>query len=35
MLQGMNLSQQVAPVVILFAWLVVPFMVSLRIFRWR
>ena len=35
MLQGMNLSQMVAPVAILFAWLVVPFMVSLRIFRWK
>jgi len=35
MLQGMNLSQQVAPVAILFAWLVVPFMVSLGIFRWK
>jgi ABC-type multidrug transport system permease subunit len=35
MLQGMNLSQQVAPVAILFAWLVIPFMVSLRIFRWK
>jgi ABC-type multidrug transport system permease subunit len=33
--QGMNLGQQVAPVAILFAWLVVPFMVSLRIFRWK
>ena len=35
MLQGMNLGQQVAPVAILFAWLVAPFMVSLRIFRWK
>jgi len=35
MLQGMNLGQLVIPVEILFAWLVVPFAVSLRIFRWR
>jgi ABC-type multidrug transport system permease subunit len=35
MLQGMNLGQMAAPVAILFAWLVAPFMVSLRIFRWR
>jgi ABC-2 type transport system permease protein len=35
MLQGMNLGQLVIPVGILFAWLVVPFAVSLRIFRWR
>lgn len=35
MLQGMNLGQLVAPVGILIAWLVVPFAISLRIFRWR
>jgi ABC transporter DrrB family efflux protein len=35
MLQGMNLGQLVAQVGILLAWLVVPFAVSLRIFRWR
>jgi ABC-type multidrug transport system permease subunit len=35
MLQGMHLGQLAAPVVILLAWLVVPFAVSLRIFRWR
>jgi ABC-2 type transport system permease protein len=35
MLQGMNLGQMVAPVAILLAWLVVPFAVALRIFRWR
>ena len=35
MLQGMNLGQMVAPVAILLAWLVVPFVVALRIFRWR
>jgi ABC-type multidrug transport system permease subunit len=35
MLQGMNLGQMIAPVGILLAWIVVPFAVSLRIFRWR
>jgi ABC-2 type transport system permease protein len=35
MLQGMNLGQLVAPVTILLAWLCVPFVVALRIFRWR
>jgi len=35
MLQGMNLGQLATPVAILLAWLVVPFAVSLRIFRWR
>ncbi len=35
MLQGMNLGQLIAPVGILLAWLVVPFAVSLRIFKWR
>jgi ABC-2 type transport system permease protein len=35
MLQGMNLGQLIAPLGILLAWLVVPFAVSLRIFRWR
>jgi ABC-type multidrug transport system permease subunit len=35
MLQGLNLAQLAAPVGILIAWLVVPFAVSLRIFRWR
>jgi ABC-2 type transport system permease protein len=35
MLQGMNLSQQTAQVAILLAWLVVPFVIALRIFRWR
>ncbi len=35
MLEGMTLSHLAAPVAILVAWLVVPFMVSLRIFRWR
>jgi ABC-2 type transport system permease protein len=35
MLQGMSLGQLAAPVGILVVWLVVPFAVSLRIFRWR
>ena len=35
MLQGINLVQLAVPVAILAAWLVVPFAVSLRIFRWR
>jgi len=35
MLQGMNLGQLALQVGILMAWLVVPFAVSLRIFRWR
>jgi ABC-2 type transport system permease protein len=35
MLQGMNLGQLIAPMAILLAWLVVPFAVSLRIFRWK
>jgi len=35
MLQGMNLGQLAAPIAILLAWLIVPFAVSLRIFRWR
>ena len=35
MLQGMELSHMLLPVVTLLAWFVVPFTVSLRIFRWR
>ncbi len=35
MLQGMSLGQLAAPIGILAVWLVVPFAVSLRIFRWR
>jgi ABC-type multidrug transport system permease subunit len=35
MLQGMTLSQLTVPVEILATWLVVAFVVSLRIFRWR
>ncbi len=35
MLQGMNLMQQTTQIAILLAWLVVPFVIALRIFRWR
>jgi hypothetical protein len=35
MLQGVGLNHLVTPVAILLAWLVVPFAVALRIFRWR
>lgn len=35
MLQGVHLTQMMVPVGILAAWFVVPFAVSLRIFRWR
>jgi ABC-type multidrug transport system permease subunit len=35
MLQGMSLGQMMPQVGILAAWFVVPFAVSLRIFRWR
>jgi ABC-type multidrug transport system permease subunit len=35
MLQGMNLAQQTTQIAILLAWLVVPFVIALRIFRWR
>jgi ABC-type polysaccharide/polyol phosphate export permease len=35
MLQGMSLNQMTLPVAVLLAWLIVPFAVSLRIFRWR
>jgi ABC-type multidrug transport system permease subunit len=35
MLQGMPLSNMMAPLAILLAWFVLPFAVSLRIFRWR
>ena len=35
MLQGMNLGQLLPQVAILLAWLIVPFLISLRIFRWR
>ncbi len=35
MLQGMNLAQLIMPMVILLTWLVMSFVVALRIFRWR
>lgn len=35
MLQGTSMGHEMAPVAILLAWLVVPFMVSVWIFRWR
>jgi ABC-type multidrug transport system permease subunit len=35
MLQGMHLAQLLLPIGILLAWFVVPFAVSLRIFRWK
>jgi len=35
MLQGQSMSQMITPIAILLAWLVVPFAVSLKIFRWR
>ncbi len=35
MLQGVGLNQLVTPVVILLVWLVAPFAVALKIFRWR
>jgi ABC-type multidrug transport system permease subunit len=35
MLQGMHLNQLVTPIAILLAWLIVPFAISLRIFRWK
>ena len=35
MLQGLTLPQLAVPVMTLLAWLVIPFFVALRIFRWR
>jgi ABC-2 type transport system permease protein len=35
MLQGLSLPQLAVPVLTLLAWLVIPFFVALRIFRWR
>ncbi len=35
MLEGTHMGAMTAPLAILLAWLVVPFAVSLRIFRWR
>jgi ABC-2 type transport system permease protein len=35
MLQGQSLSQMIWPIAILLCWLVIPFTVALKIFRWR
>ncbi len=35
MLQGMNLGQEAVPLAILVGWAVVPFAISVRIFRWK
>jgi ABC-type multidrug transport system permease subunit len=35
MLEGLSLSQMMSPLAILLLWCVVPFAVSLKIFRWR
>jgi ABC-2 type transport system permease protein len=35
MLQGLSLGQMIGPMAVLLAWLIVPFAVSLKIFRWR
>jgi ABC-2 type transport system permease protein len=35
MLQGMRLDQLIGPIAILLAWLIVPFAISLKIFRWK
>jgi ABC-2 type transport system permease protein len=35
MLQGMGLGQMIWPIAILLCWLVIPFTVALKIFRWR
>ena len=35
MLQGMGLNQLMWPVAILLAWLIIPFFIALRIFRWK
>jgi ABC-type multidrug transport system permease subunit len=35
MLQGTQLSHMMAPLAILLVWFALPFLVSLRIFRWR
>ena len=35
MLQGIGLSHLMMPIAILLAWLVVPFAVTMKIFRWR
>ncbi len=35
MLQGVSLDHLMVPIAVLLAWLIVPFAVSLKIFRWR
>jgi ABC-2 type transport system permease protein len=35
MLQGVGLMHMITPVAILTAWLIIPFAISLRIFRWK
>jgi ABC-2 type transport system permease protein len=35
MLQGIGINHLIAPIAVLLAWLIIPFIVSLRIFRWR
>jgi ABC-2 type transport system permease protein len=35
MLQGLSLAQLLSPLAILLAWFILPFAISLRIFRWR
>lgn len=35
MLEGMGMAQLTVPALILLAWLVIPFAVALKIFRWR
>lgn len=35
MLQGLGMSQMLPQVAILLAWLIIPFAISLKIFRWR
>jgi ABC-2 type transport system permease protein len=35
MLEGMSMDQMLEPMAILLVWFVLPFAVSLRIFRWR
>jgi ABC-type multidrug transport system permease subunit len=35
MLQGLSITQMLSPLAILLAWFIVPFAISLRIFRWR
>ena len=35
MLQGMGFAQLISPIAILLAWLIIPFVIALRIFRWK